>query len=95
MFHFTDILCCSRTDFQQSCCKSLLPLILKPIQEQEKKKGGGATNKKTPTKPISNIPEGRRENRRRDITLTIWKASLDMHILNSQHKCHGPIVALQ
>lgn len=50
-------------------------------------------NKKTPTKLISNIPEERRENCRWDITLSFWKASLDMHEFNSQHKCHGPIVA--
>lgn len=37
MFHFTGIICCSGTDFEQSYCNSLLLLILKPDKEQEKK----------------------------------------------------------
>lgn len=36
MFHFTGIIWCSGTDFEQSYCNSLLLLILKPDKEQEK-----------------------------------------------------------
>lgn len=69
MFHFTDIVCCSRTDFERSYCKSLLPLILKPIQEQEKKGGGGEPKPLTKNpQPNQSVTSQRKEGRIGDET---------------------------